>query len=66
MLNMWPNFLFGITADSLQQLFIGVVRGVPQNVLLYCIAYGIAKVISRLISRLMREKSNADSLIAVK
>ena len=66
MLNMWPNFLFGITADSLQQLFIGVVRGVPQNVLLYCIAYGIAKVISRLISRLVHEKSIVVSSLVVK
>jgi len=66
MLNMWPNFLFGITADSLHHLFIGVVRGVPQNILMYCIAYAIAKAIARLISRLMHEKPIGNSSLIVK
>jgi len=66
MLNMWPHFLFGITADSLQQLFIGVARGVPQSVLMYCIAYGIAKLLSTLISKLLNDKSEINSVLAVK
>lgn len=61
MLNMWPNFLFGITADSLHYLFIGVARGVPQSVLLYCIAYAIAKVLSNLISKLLSDKPVSNS-----
>ncbi len=48
MLNIWPNFLFGITADSLHHLFIGVVRGVPQSILLYTVVFAIAKMISSL------------------
>jgi hypothetical protein len=44
MLNVWNNFLFGITADSLNHLFIGVVRGVPQSVLLYFIVLLIARM----------------------
>jgi ABC-type arginine transport system permease subunit len=66
MLNMWQNFLFGITADSLHHLFIGVVRGVPQNILMYCVAYAIAKAIARLISRLMHEKPIGNSSLVVK
>jgi hypothetical protein len=63
MLNMWPNFLFGITADSLQHLFGGVVRGVLQSVLMYSIAYGLAKVLSNLLSKLLNEKSEIHSAL---
>ena len=42
-LNLWPNFLFGITADSLNFLFINVVRGVIQSVFLYLIVFSIVK-----------------------
>jgi hypothetical protein len=48
MLNIWPNFLFGISADSLSALFIGVVRGVVQNVTLYSILFFIVRFISLL------------------
>lgn len=44
MLNLWNNFLFGITADSLHHLFIGVVRGVPQSIFLYAIVLVLARV----------------------
>ena len=47
MLRLWPNFIFGITADSLHVMFIGVVRGVVQSVLLYFIAISIAKFITK-------------------
>lgn len=63
MLNMWPNFLFGITADSLQHLFGGVVRGVLQSVLMYCIAYAIAKVLSNLLSKLLNNKPEIHSVL---
>lgn len=66
MLNVWPNFLFGITADSLHYLFIGVFRGVIQSVLLYAIVFAISKVVSSLISSLMHEKSIVNRSIAVK
>ena len=50
MLNLWPNFIFGITSDSFHALFIGVVRGIPQSVLLYFIAFTIAKFITKTFS----------------
>lgn len=59
MLNVWPNFLFGITADSLQHLFMGVVRGVPQSVFLYAIIFYIAKSLSNLILNIMPARASA-------
>jgi hypothetical protein len=56
MLNTWPTFLFGITADSLHHLFISVVRGVPQNVMLYAIVFFIAKLLSNLLIIMMFKK----------
>jgi hypothetical protein len=50
MLNIWPNFLFGITADSIHVLFIGVFRGVMQSVVLYFIAISIARFITKAFS----------------
>ena len=58
MLNLWQNFIFGITADSLYELFLGVVRGVPQLVLLYFITFSIAKFITRIFSPLNSFKSS--------
>jgi ABC-type arginine transport system permease subunit len=55
-LNTWPTFLFGITADSLHHLFISVVRGVPQNVMLYAIVFFIAKLLSNLLIIMMFKK----------
>lgn len=66
MLHIWQNFIFGITADSLQQLFIGVLRGVPQSLLMYCIAYGIAKVLSNLILKMLNNKPQINTSPAIK
>ena len=49
MLNIWQHFLFGITADSFHYLFIGVVRDLPQSVILYAIVFYIARALSDLI-----------------
>jgi hypothetical protein len=46
MLSVWPNFLFGITADSIHHLFISVVRGVLQSVALYAFMFSISKVLA--------------------
>jgi hypothetical protein len=46
MVQVWPNFLFGITADSLHHLLISAVRGVIQPVILYAIVFAIAKGMS--------------------
>jgi hypothetical protein len=61
MLNVWPNFLFGITAESLQHLFGAVARGVLQSVLMYSIIFAIAKLLSYLISKLMHGKSEINA-----
>jgi len=66
MLNVWTNFLFGITADSLHYLFIGVVRGVIQTVTLYSIVFAISKAISGLILKVMRGKSVITSSLIAK
>ena len=63
MLNVWPNFLFGITADSLHHLFIGVVRGVVQPVILYAIVFALAKGLSNLYLKLTHSKSSFNSAI---
>jgi len=47
MLNLWPNFLFGITADSLHVLFIHVVRDVLQSAFLYYFAISVAKFFTK-------------------
>ncbi len=66
MLNIWTNFLFGITADSLQQLIGGVLRGLPQSLLIYCLAYGIAKVLSNLISKMLNNKPEINVMLTIK
>lgn len=48
MLHIWPNFLFGITADSLHHLFNSAFRDVLQSVLLYTIIFAIAKGLSNI------------------
>jgi hypothetical protein len=45
MLNLWPNFIYGITAESFHYLFIGIVRGVAQSAVLYYVAISIVKSI---------------------
>jgi hypothetical protein len=35
MLGLWRLFQYGITGESLHQVFMTVVRGVPQSILLY-------------------------------
>jgi hypothetical protein len=56
MLNTWPTFLFGITADSLQHLFLSVVRGIPQNVILYAVIFYISKLLSKLLLNMVSGK----------
>ena len=63
MLNVWPNFLFGITADSLHHLFIGLARGVVQPVILYAIVFAIAKGLSKLYLMLLNTKPNIRSSV---
>jgi hypothetical protein len=59
MIHVWPNFLFGITADSLHQLLNSAVRGVVQSVILYAIVFAIAKLLSNMYLKL----SNTNSIV---
>lgn len=56
MLHVWPNFLFGITADSLHHLFNSALRGVFQSIFLYAILFAIAKGLSNLYLKLFLRK----------
>jgi len=62
MLNVWPNFLFGITADSLHHLFNSAVRGVAQSAILYAIVFATAKGLSNLYLRLSHNQHNINSV----
>jgi hypothetical protein len=61
MLNLWPNFLFGITADSIHHLFNSVVRGVLQSVALYAFMFSISKGLAILYLNFFKSTST-DSL----
>lgn len=47
MLGIWKLFQYGITAESLQAMFMGVVRGVPQNIILYLVIFHMARLGAR-------------------
>ena len=56
MIHVWPNFLFGITADSLHQLLNSAVRGVVQSIILYAIVFAIARLLSSMYLKLSNTK----------
>ncbi len=58
MLNIWPNFLFGLTNDSLHSMFIGVFRGAFQATFLFLIAVFFAKLIAKTFNVTSRAKSS--------
>lgn len=47
MLGIWKLFQYGISAESLQALFMGVVRGLPQNILFFLVTFHLARVSAR-------------------
>lgn len=49
MLGIWKLFQYGITAESLQALFMGVMRGLPQNIVLFLVIFHLARVSDRLL-----------------
>jgi hypothetical protein len=52
MLGIWRTFLYGISTDSLQNLFMAVVRSVPQNIILYLLIFHIARIGARMLGSL--------------
>lgn len=49
MLGIWKLFQYGISAESLQAMFMGVVRGLPQSILLYLIIFNMARLGARML-----------------
>jgi len=58
MLHIWPNFLFGITAESLHHLFNSAFRDVVQSVFLFAIVFAIAKLLSNVFLKFSIVKPN--------
>ncbi|MBW8328230.1 MAG: hypothetical protein K0M48_03445 [Thiobacillus sp.] len=52
MLGIWKLFQYGISAESLQAMFMGVVRGVPQNIILYLVIFHMARLGARMLGSL--------------
>jgi hypothetical protein len=65
MIHVWPNFLFGITADSLHQLLNSAVRGVVQPVILYSIVFAIARMLSSFYLKSINNKASSHSAIGL-
>jgi hypothetical protein len=53
MLGIWRLFQYGITGESLQYLFMVVVRGLPQSILFYLLAVLIARAGATVLGRLI-------------
>jgi hypothetical protein len=49
MLGIWRLFQYGISAESLQYIFMAVVRGLPQNIVLYLVVFHLARTGARLL-----------------
>jgi hypothetical protein len=52
MLGIWKLFQYGISAESLQYIFMGVVRGLPQNIILYLVIFHMARSGARILGSL--------------
>jgi hypothetical protein len=65
MIHVWPNFLFGITADSMHQLLNSAVRGVVQSIILYAIVFAIAKLLSNMYLRLSNTKPIVNTKLVI-
>jgi hypothetical protein len=52
MLAIWKLFQYGISAESLQYIFMAVVRGLPQNIILFLLIFHIARMGARMLGSL--------------
>lgn len=50
LLLIWPTFLYGITAESLHYLVIGIFRGFLQSIILYSMIYYFSKFTTNIIA----------------
>ncbi len=59
MLGIWRMFQYGITAESLQYLFMAVVRGLPQNIVMFLLTLTLARSGAGMLASLLGEKSRS-------
>ena len=64
MLGIWNLFQYGISAESLQGIFMGVARGLPQKIILFLLIFHIARVGSRMLGSLAGSSQPAARLAA--
>jgi hypothetical protein len=65
MLGIWKLFQYGITNESLQGFFMMVVRGAPQNILIYLLTFWMARSGANALATLFgasRQRQQATSL----
>ena len=62
MLGIWKLFQYGITAESLQYLFMAVVRGLPQSIILFLIVFHIARLGARILGSLAGTSQSSAAL----
>ena len=53
MLGTWRMFQYGITAESLQGFLMAVVRGLPQNILIYLLCFYLARSATVMLNSLL-------------
>jgi hypothetical protein len=67
MLGIWKLFQYGITTESLQGFFMMVLRGVPQNILIYLLTFWAAHKGANALATLFgasRRRQQTSSLVA--
>jgi hypothetical protein len=52
MLGIWKLFLYGISAESLHAIFMGVVRDLPQSIILFLVIFHMARMGARMLGSL--------------
>ncbi len=57
MLGIWRMFQYGITGESLQYLFMAVVRGLPQNIFMFLLTLAIARAGAGMLASLLGAKA---------
>ena len=65
MLGIWRVFQYGISGESLQYLFMAVLRGLPQNIVLFLLVFYFARMIARMLGTLTRTSRPALTSAAI-
>ena len=57
MIGIWKLFQYGNTSESLQAMFMSLVRGLPQDILLYLLVFYFARWLARSFAALTGKNS---------